>query len=163
MGYKGQPVPTTTYQHGYFKVSDGKSVRVTVPPNSGDIPVGALVYFDGFVGFAVRGEAPMATVKPGNALDNSDQPQTLILGIEQAEYETDQIADTGDFERGTLVYIDETEGEGVVELTEDAGGNRPVGRVTVGKDANGVIWLILGPQVFGTSGGAEDGGSGVGG
>lgn len=33
----------------------------------------------------------------------------------------------------------------------DASGNpqnRPVGRVTVAKDANNVIWFILGPQVL---------------
>lgn len=153
MAYKGQPVPTRVHQHARAKVSDGKSVRVTVPPNSGDIVAGKLYEFDGFLGFAVRGEQPMPWVKPGNALDDSDQPQELILNIEQAEYETDQIASTGDFERGTLIYWDSQ----AKELTEDPEGNRPAGRITVSKDANNVIWFILGPQVF-----PDNGNGGVG-
>lgn len=162
MAYTGQPVPTTTHQHGYFKVSDGKSVRVTVPANSGDVKVGELVEFGGFLGFAVRGEHPIQAIKPGNALDNSDKDQVLILSIEQAEYETDQIDEEGDFAAGTLVYWDGAN-KVLTESATDEVGNplRPAGRITVGKDENGVVWFILGPQVFGTSGGAEDGGGGV--
>jgi len=146
MAYKGQPVPSTTYQHGRAKVSDGKSVRVVVPANSGPIPAGSLQEFDGFLGFAMGGQEPAQWVTPGNVLDNSDKDQELILTIEQAEYETDQIDEEGDFEVGTVVYWDPVN----KVLTEDDGGetpNRVAGRVTSAPDSNGFIWFILGPQV----------------
>ena len=162
MAFKGQPVPTTVYQHGYFKVSDGKSVRVTVPANSGPIKAGALCEFDGFLGFAVGGESPLQAVTPGNVLDNSDQPQELILTIEQAEYQTDQIAENEDFDTvGTPVYWDSTN----KRLTESdgEGTNRFAGRVTATRDANNTIHFILAPQipvipVIPASGGTGDGG-----
>lgn len=160
MAFKGQPVPTRTYQQARAKVSDGKSVLVVVPPNSGPVLAGHLYEFEGFLGFAVRGEDPIQWVEPGHVLDNSDEPQELILNIEQAEYETNQIAADGDFERGTLVYWDSA----AKVLTEDPEGNRPAGRVTAPRDANDVIWFILGPQVFGGGGegtaGTGDGGEG---
>lgn len=132
MAYTGQPVPSTTYQQGYFKASDGKSVRVVVPENS-DIKAGQLVLLDGFVGFSTK------TVKT-----EAGQTAETVLTIEQAEYETDQINTANAFAKGDKIYWDAA----TKKLTTAAGeDNRPVGRVTVAKDAKNVIWFILGPQV----------------
>jgi len=132
MAYIGQPVPSTVYGLGGGKISDGKSVKVTVPANT-TIEAGKFYLLDGFFGCA------MQSVTTGVG-----QTAEVVLNIEQAEFETDQIAETGDFLPGTLIYWDE--GDGV--FTEEANGNRPAGRVTVGKDENDVIWFILGPQVY---------------
>lgn len=131
MTYQGQPVPSTTYQQGRAKVSDGKSVRVTVPENS-DLKGGQLVLLDGFLGFLTR------DVKTG-----AGETAEAILTIEQAEYETDQIKVADEFAAGAKIYWDAAEGQ----LTETATDNRPAGRVTAAKDSNNVIWFILGPQV----------------
>ena len=132
MAYTGQPVPSSVHNIGYGKISDGKSVRVTVP-DSTKIEAGKYYLLDGFLGCA------MQSVETG-----AGETAEVILNIEQAEFETDQIAETGDFLPGTLIYWDE--GDGV--FTEEANGNRPAGRATVGKDENDVIWFILGPQVY---------------
>lgn len=159
MAYKGQPVPSTTYQHGRFKVSDGKSVRVTVPPNSGDIKLGQICLFDGFLGFATGGQEPLQWVKPGNVLDDSDKEQELILTIEQAEYETDQVDPDDALDVGTQVYWDPVE-ERLTEDPDDGAGTkyRPAGRVTSAKDADNVIWFILGPQIDPNDAGPDGGG-----
>ena len=34
MAYKGQPVPSSVHNIGYGKISDGKSVKVTVPEST---------------------------------------------------------------------------------------------------------------------------------
>ena len=131
MAYTGQPVPSSVHNIGYGKISDGKSVKVTVPENT-KINAGKFYLLDGFLGCA------MQSVETG-----AGETAEVILNIEQAEFETDQIAETGDFLPGTLLYWDEEDGV----FTEEANGNRPAGRVTVGKDENDVIWFILGPQV----------------
>ena len=128
MAYVGQPVPSTVVNINAAKVSDGKSVRVTVPANT-TIEAGKFYLLDGFLGCAFQ------SVTTGE----------VILNIEQAEYETDQIEiDTAqNFAKGTLIYWDATYNR----FTETSTGNRLAGRVTQAKDANNVICFILGPQV----------------
>ncbi len=138
MAIKGNPVPTTVYQQGYFKVSDGKSVRVTVPASS-EYKAGELALIGGFLGFLTR------DVKTGIG-----ETADAILTIEQAEYETDQTTEEEVLAVGDLIYWNPTTkkvtkeaNDGEVEPTA----YRLVGRVTSPVDANGVIWFILGPQV----------------
>lgn len=129
--YTGQPVPSTTYQQARAKVSDGESVRVSVPANSGEIKAGTLCYCDGFLGVAMA-----------NLANDAEKAQDLILQIELAEYETDQIDETQDFARGTKIYWDDS----AKKLTETP---TPVlaGVVTEAKDANNVIWFRLVPGI----------------
>ncbi|OJF16982.1 MAG: hypothetical protein A6D91_04680 [Bacillaceae bacterium G1] len=131
MAYKGQPVPTTVYNVGGGKISDGKSVKVTVPEKT-KIEAGRFYLLDGFLGCA------MQSVETGEG-----ETSEVVLSIEQAEYETDQIAADGEFKVGAQIFWDEAN----QVFTEEAAGNRPAGRVTAAKDANGVIWFLLGPQV----------------
>lgn len=131
MAYKGQPVPSTVYNVGGGKISDGKSVKVTVPEKT-KIEAGRFYLLDGFLGCA------MQSVETGEG-----ETSEVVLSIEQAEYETDQIAADGEFKVGAQIFWDEVN----QVFTEEAAGNRPAGRVTAAKDANGVIWFLLGPQV----------------
>jgi len=133
MAYIGQPVPSTVTNIGYGKISDGKSVKVTVPENT-TIEAGKFYLLDGFFGCA------MQSVTTGVS-----QTAEVVLNIEQAEYETDQINTADAFAKGSLVYYDP--GNKVLTTSDGTGVNRKVGRVTVPKDANNVIWFILGPQV----------------
>ncbi|MHC8516995.1 capsid cement protein [Sporosarcina sp. ITBMC105] len=134
---EARAIPTTTHQAYRAKVSDGKSVRVTVPAST-SIEAGAFYELDGFFGTA------MQSVKTG-----AGETAEVILNIEQAEFETDQIMTTKAFPVGAPIYF--TGGK----FTPDAdnGGSpdpvpyRKVGRVTSAKDQNNVIWFILGPQV----------------
>lgn len=130
MAYKGQPVPSTTYQKGYFKVSDGKSVEVSVPANS-DLKAGQFAYLDGFLGVITRDVKTAANEKA-----------KAILIIEVAEYETDQIDDSKTFAKGDKIYWDATN----KRLTTDAT-DIFAGVVTAAKDTNNVIWFILRPWV----------------
>lgn len=133
MAYIGQPVPSSVYNIGYGKISDGKSVKVTVP-ESATIEASKFYLLDGFFGCAMQS----VTTGVGETAE-------VVLNIEQAEYETDQINAADAFNKGDLVYYDNAN---KVFTTSDGGGtNRKVGRVTVPKDANNVIWFILGPQV----------------
>lgn len=123
-------VPTTSYTSYRAKVSDGKSVLVKVPEKT-TIEAGGFYEVGGFFG------AAMQSVVTGDG-----ETSEVILSIEQAEYETNQIQTTKAFNAGDLIYF--TAGK----FTPDAGAdNRLVGRVTQGKDQNNVIWFILGPQV----------------
>lgn len=130
MAYTGQPVPSSVHNIGYGKISDGKSVRVTVP-GSTKIEAGKFYLLDGFLGCAMQSVETAA-----------GETAEVILNIEQAEFETDQIAETGDFKKGTAIYWDADNGV----FTETATDNRLAGRITVDKDGNGVIWFVLGPQ-----------------
>ena len=114
------------------KVSDGRSVRVTVPQNT-TIEAGKFYLLDGFFGLAVQS----VTTGHGETPD-------YILDSEQAEYETSQITTTDDFNKGDPMYWNDTT---KLLTTQTGSGNRLVGRVTVAKDANNVIWFNLGPQV----------------
>lgn len=120
------------------KISDGLSVKVTVPENT-VIEQGKFYELDGFFGLAVQS----VTTAVG-------QTGQVVLNIEQAEYETSQIATTDAFNKGDKVYWNATTKLLTTQANPDASGNpqnRPVGRVTAAKDANNVIWFILGPQV----------------
>jgi len=122
--------PTTTYQSYRAKVSDGKSVRVAVPENT-TIVAGGFYELDSFFGSAMQ-----------SVITGAGETSEVILNIEQAEYETDQIQTTKSFKTGDPIYF--TAGKFTPDAGED---NRLVGRVTQGKDQNNVIWFILGPQV----------------
>lgn len=125
MAFKGQPIPTTLETIAGCKISDGKSVRVAA---NEAVEEGKLYLIGGFFGMAVQ------SVGAG---------EDVVLSIEQAEYETDQINTEEAFAVGTTIYYDEV----LKKLTETPGTNRKVGRVTAAKDTNNVIWFILGPQV----------------
>jgi hypothetical protein len=132
MAYVGQPVPSTVVNINAAKFSDGKSVRVTVPQNT-TIEAGKFYLLDGFLGCAFQS----VTTGAGESAE-------VILNIEQAEYETDQIDTSQTFVKGALIYWDETN----KRFTENSSeGNRLAGRVTQAKDANNVICFILGSQV----------------
>lgn len=120
------------------KISDGLSIKVTVPENT-TIEQGKFYELDGFFGLAVQSVTTAA-----------GQTGQVILNIEQAEYETSQITTTDAFNKGDKVYWNATTKLLTTQANPDASGNpqnRPVGRVTFAKDANNVIWFILGPQV----------------
>lgn len=133
--YQGSPNPVTVHHLSRAKISDGKSVSVTVPPET-TIEAGQWVLLDGFLGVA------MQAAKTGE-----NETKEIVLNIEQAEYETDQISSSQDFAKGTAIYWNDS----TKRLTETATGNRPAGRVTSAKDSNNVIWFILGPQSEGVS------------
>jgi len=113
------------------KVSDGKSVRVTVPENT-TVEQGAFVLLDGFLGLAVQ-----------KVVTGTGETKGLILNIEPGEYETSQIDKTQSFAVGTKIYWDDTE----KEFTETP---TPVlaGVVTAAKDAGGVIWFRVAPGII---------------
>lgn len=124
--------PTTSYNIARAKVSDGKSVRVVVPENTtviGEEPT----LLGGFFGFPVQSVTTAA-----------GQTSEVIMNIAQEEFETDKVVVADSFPGGALVYWDDT----AKKLTTTAATNRKVGRVTAPKDANNVIWFILGPQVL---------------
>lgn len=130
MAYKGQATPTTARPILRAKVSDGKSVVVTVPENT-NIEAQTFVEVEGFFGVAMQSISTSA-----------GETEELVINIEQAEYETDNITTTNTFEVGTLIYYD----KGTKKLTTTDTGNRLVGRATSAKDSNNVITFILLPQ-----------------
>ena len=131
MAYKGQPVPSSVHNIGYGKISDGKSVKVKVPEST-KIEAGKFYLLGGFLGCAMQS----VETGPGETAE-------VILNIEQAEFETDQI-EAANFYPGQDLFW----GNGV--FTVGPSDDPPVGRVTVGNVGNGesnVIRFILGPQV----------------
>ena len=132
MAYVGQPIPSTVVNINAAKFSDGKSVRVTVPVNT-TIEAGIFYLLDGFLGVALQ------------SVQATGQTAEVVLNIEQAEYDTDQIDTdhTQNFDKGTLIYWDAAS----KKFTETSQNNRLAGRVTQAKDSKGVICFILGPQV----------------
>lgn len=80
MAYMGQPVPSTVTSISQIKVSDGKSVDVTVPAKTGTV-AGNFYVLDGFFGVVLK------TIK---AEDNT-AGETVALQLEACEYVTDQI------------------------------------------------------------------------
>lgn len=130
MAYKGQPIPSTLVSITRVKISDGKSVKVTVPENT-SIKAQQFYLLDGFFGMAME-----------NIITVSGETEELTLSIEQAEYETDNIVTTESFKVGELIYWNSTS----KKFTATKGENRLVGKVTVAKDSNNVIWFLLLPQ-----------------
>jgi predicted RecA/RadA family phage recombinase len=113
------------------KVSDGKSVRVTVPGNT-TVEQGAFVLLDGFLGLAVQ-----------KVVTGAGETKSLILNIEPGEYETSQINKTQDFAVGTKIYWDAAKKEFTETPTAVL-----AGVVTNGKDNDGVIWFRLAPGII---------------
>ena len=128
MAYPGQPVPTTEYQIPVAKISDGKSVKVTVPEST-KVEAGEFYEIKGFLGVA------MTNVVGGG---------TVVLNIEQAEYQTTKVASGKTFTVGQIVYWDGT------AFTSDAKTgttpHRVAGRCTSWDNTNKVLTFILGPQ-----------------
>ncbi|WP_067936388.1 DUF2190 family protein [Alicyclobacillus kakegawensis] len=108
-------------------VAEGKSVKVTA---AAAVTQGDFVLEGGFFGLAVN---------------SADANGEVVLNIEPGEYETSQINTADAFNAGDAVYFDAT--NKVLTTADGGGANRLVGRVTVAKDANNVIWFLLGPQV----------------
>ncbi len=134
-------------------LSDGKSVKVSVPAST-VITKGEIVLLDGFLGIATQsmttGADGKVTSYNGNTVPAGIVPAEIVLNIDQAEYETSQITVADAFAKGDKVYWVAGTKLLSTEPNNDASGNpqnRPVGRVTAAKDANNVIWFILGPQV----------------
>lgn len=119
---QGRPIPTTTHNAYRAKVSDGKSVKVVAGENTES---GLFYEFSGFF---------------GSAMQSVEKDEEVILTIEQAEFETDQIVKEDDFEVGDILYFKDG------KFTVSGEDSRQVGRVTQGKDDKNVIWFILGPQ-----------------
>ncbi|HHY94819.1 MAG TPA: DUF2190 family protein [Firmicutes bacterium] len=120
------------------KVSDGLSVKVTVPVST-VIEQGKFYLLDGFFGMAAQ-----------SVTTDAATTGQVVLNIEEAEYETSQITVADAFAKGDKVYWNAATSLLTTVANPDASGNpqnRPVGRVTQAKDANNVIWFKLGPQV----------------
>lgn len=121
---------TEEYSIPRAKISDGKSVSVTVPANT-EIKTGEFVLLDGWFGFVFSGVKTAA-----------GETARAILNVEQAEYESAQIANVA-FKVGDAVYYDAK----AKKLTSEAGtGNQKVGKVTIPKNADGAITFILAAQ-----------------
>jgi len=130
MAYTGQPVPSTVTNIGYGKISDGKSVKVTVPKST-KVEAGKFYLLDGFLGCAVQ------SVETG-----AGETAEIALNIETAEYETDQIDTAKSFSKGDKIYFDAAN----KRFTTDATAGVFAGVVTAEKDANNVIWFVFAMQ-----------------
>ena len=134
MAYVGQPIPSTVVNINTAKVSDGESVRVSVPENT-VIEAGKFYLLDGFLGCAFQ-----------SVTTGAGETAEVILNIEQAEYETDQITEDDDFDTvGAPVYWNTA--TNLLTESDGAGANRFAGRVTAPRDANDTIHFILAQQV----------------
>jgi predicted RecA/RadA family phage recombinase len=105
------------------KVSYGQSVRVTA---TGAVEKDKFALVGGFFGLALNSVGA----------EGGD----VVLDIQQAEYETAQIATGATFTVGSPVYF-----ASAGEFTNTATGNRLVGTVT--EVGTGVIRFILAPQI----------------
>ena len=133
MAYKGQPVPSTVHNIGYGKISDGKSVKVTVPENT-KIEAGKFYLLDGFLGCAMQSVETAAR-----------ETAEVVLNIEPAEYETDQTK-TIDRESMTIgedIYWDKNNKYFTLSATDIY-----AGKITSAADENGVIWFKLAERPF---------------
>lgn len=132
MAYKGQPIPSTVLPITQIKISDGKSVDVTVPASNG-VQAGEFCVVDGFFGVALQ------TVDK----DSNTNGILIALQIEQAEYITGQIDTSKTFEKGSELYFDPA----TKKFTDDkVSGAFFIGRVSYAKDSNNIIQFILYPQ-----------------
>ena len=113
------------------KVSDGKSVRVSVPENT-TVEQGAFALLDGFLGLAAQ-----------KVVTGEGETKGLVLNIEPGEYETSQIDKTQSFAVGTKIYWDST----AKKFTETPTAVL-AGVVTNAKDASGVIWFRVAPGII---------------
>lgn len=112
------------------KVSDGQSVRVTVPENT-TIVQGELVFLGGYLGMAARG-----------VVTGAGKTASLILNVEPGEFETSQVVDDQAMAAGTDLFWDSA----TKKLSETPTAVY-AGKVTVARDDNDVIWFKLAPQL----------------
>lgn len=133
MSYVGQPVPSTAVNINAAKVSDGKSVRVTVPENT-TIEAGKFYLLDGFLGCAFQS----VTTGAGEIAE-------VVLNIEPAEYETDQTKtnDRASMTVGEDIYWDKSNKYFTLSATDIY-----AGKITSAADENGVIWFKLAERPF---------------
>jgi len=133
MAYPGQPVPTTEYQIPVAKISDGKSVKVTVPEST-KVEAGKFYLLDGFLGCAVQ------SVETG-----AKKTAEVVLSIEPAEYETDQTKtdDRASMTVGKDIYWDKNNKYFTLSATDIY-----AGKITSAADSNGVIWFKLAERPF---------------
>jgi len=128
MAFDGQPVLSTEYQIPQAKVSDGQSVVVTA---TGDVVAGEFYEIEGFLGVA------MTNVVGGG---------TVVLNIEQAEYQTTKVASGKTFTVGQIVYWDRT--QFTSDATTGTTPHRVAGRCTSWDNINKVLTFILAPQAY---------------
>jgi len=133
MAYVGQPVPSTVFNINAAKISDGKSVRVTVPGNT-TIEAGKFYLLDGFLGCAFQ-----------SVTTGAEETAEVILNIEQAEFETDQTkeADRASMTVGEDIYWDKNNKYFTLSATDIY-----AGKITSAADSNGVIWFKLAERPF---------------
>ena len=133
MAYVGQPVPSTVFNINDAKISDGKSVRVTVPGNT-TIEAGKFYLLDGFLGCAFQ-----------SVTTGAEETAEVILNIEQAEFETDQTkeADRASMTVGEDIYWDKNNKYFTLSATDIY-----AGKITSAADSNGVIWFKLAERPF---------------
>lgn len=133
MAYQGQPIPSTVLPISQIKVSDGKSVDVTVPAGTG-VEAGEFCVIDGFFGVSLQ--------KVNK--DENTNGTLITLQTEQAEYITTQIDTSKTCAIGSALYYDSA----TKKLTDDSSvsGAILVGRITSAKDKNNVIQFVLYPQ-----------------
>lgn len=138
MAYQGQPIPSTTLPISQIKISDGKSVDVTVPASTG-VEAGEFCVIDGFFGVSLQ--------KVNK--DENTNGTLIALQTEQAEYITTQIDTSKAFAIGSALYFDSA----TKKLTDDSSvsGAILVGRITSAKDKNNVIHFVLYPQNVSTT------------
>lgn len=135
MAYTGQPVPSTVYNAARAKISDGKSVRVAVPESTA-VEAGKFYLLGGFLGVA------MQSVTTG-----AGETAEVILNIEPAEFETDQIkaTDKASMTAGADIYWDDAAGAKHFTVTAKA---VYAGKITAAADDNNVIWFKLAERPF---------------
>lgn len=112
------------------KVSDGRSIKVTVPQNT-TVTAGNFVLLDGLLGLAIQ-----------SVTTGAGETKNVVLNVEPGEYETSQINTAETFAVGSMVYWDATN----KRFTTTATSNVFAGIVTQAKDASNVIWLLFAPQ-----------------
>lgn len=130
MAFDGQPVPSTEYQIPQAKVSDGQSVVVTA---TGNVVAGEFYEIGGFLGVA------MTNVVGGG---------TVVLNIEQAEYQTTKVASGKTFTVGQIVYWDGTQLQFTSDEMTGTTPHRVAGRCTSWDNTNKVLTFILAPQAY---------------
>lgn len=107
-----------------------RSVVVDVPENT-SVEQGKFYLLGGFLGLALQ-----------SVTTGAGQTATVVLEIEPAVYETDQLDPAGTFAAGAKVYWDGVNGR----FTETATANKFAGIVTKAKGAGTVIEFALAPQ-----------------
>lgn len=126
--FKGQPVPTTTYQRPLIKQGEADALMVTVPENT-TVNYGEIVRFDGFMGFALD-----------DVVTGAGETKELQIETSRGRFPTDQIDPDGTFAKGTMTYWDATN----KRLTDVEPVENPIPFLPVyeSKDVNNVIVVV---------------------